>query len=88
MHSCDFSRLESLLYGGRCHVGKTCIILCWIPFLCTYKHILSSNMFDDGAESDDRYGAYPLRGKYCHEMALRILLASIEVKIHSPDNCD
>ncbi|CAN1765275.1 Probable tRNA (guanine(26)-N(2))-dimethyltransferase 1 [Linum perenne] len=25
-----------------------------------------------------RYGAYPLRGKYCHEMALRILLASIE----------
>ncbi|KAF3590115.1 hypothetical protein F2Q69_00027203 [Brassica cretica] len=26
-----------------------------------------------------RYGSYPLRGKYCHEMALRILLASIEV---------
>lgn len=29
----------------------------------------------------NRYGAYPLRGKYCHEMALRILLASIEVKL-------
>jgi len=26
-----------------------------------------------------RYGSYPLRGKYCHEMALRLLLASIEV---------
>lgn len=26
-----------------------------------------------------RYGSYPLRGKYCHEMALRILLACIEV---------
>ncbi|KAL1361081.1 hypothetical protein AAHE18_04G225800 [Arachis hypogaea] len=25
-----------------------------------------------------RYGSYPPRGKYCHEMALRILLASIE----------
>ncbi|WCJ25536.1 tRNA (guanine(26)-N(2))-dimethyltransferase [Euphorbia peplus] len=25
-----------------------------------------------------KYGAYPLRGKYCHEMALRILLACIE----------
>jgi tRNA (guanine26-N2/guanine27-N2)-dimethyltransferase len=26
-----------------------------------------------------KYGSYPLRAKYCHEMALRILLASIEV---------
>jgi N2,N2-dimethylguanosine tRNA methyltransferase len=26
-----------------------------------------------------RYGSYPVKGKYCHEMALRILLASIEV---------
>lgn len=26
-----------------------------------------------------RYGSYPTKGKYCHEMALRILLASIEV---------
>ncbi|XP_058070522.1 tRNA (guanine(26)-N(2))-dimethyltransferase 2 [Magnolia sinica] len=25
-----------------------------------------------------KYGSYPLRGKYCHEMALRTLLASIE----------
>ncbi|KAK1268970.1 putative tRNA (guanine(26)-N(2))-dimethyltransferase 1 [Acorus gramineus] len=25
-----------------------------------------------------KYGSYPLKGKYCHEMALRILLASIE----------
>ncbi|KAE8808302.1 putative tRNA (guanine(26)-N(2))-dimethyltransferase 1 [Hordeum vulgare] len=25
-----------------------------------------------------KYGSYPVRGKYCHEMALRILLASIE----------
>lgn len=27
-----------------------------------------------------RYGSYPVKGKYCHEMALRILLASIEVR--------
>ncbi|XP_072958047.1 tRNA (guanine(26)-N(2))-dimethyltransferase 1-like [Typha angustifolia] len=25
-----------------------------------------------------KYGSYPVKGKYCHEMALRILLASIE----------
>lgn len=25
-----------------------------------------------------KYGSYPLRGKYCHEMALRIMLACIE----------
>ncbi|KAI3797596.1 hypothetical protein L1987_32856 [Smallanthus sonchifolius] len=25
-----------------------------------------------------RYGSYPLKAKYCHEMALRILLACIE----------
>ncbi|XP_020597224.1 probable tRNA (guanine(26)-N(2))-dimethyltransferase 2 [Phalaenopsis equestris] len=25
-----------------------------------------------------KYGSYPLKGKYCHELALRILLASIE----------
>ncbi|XP_024975103.1 probable tRNA (guanine(26)-N(2))-dimethyltransferase 1 [Cynara cardunculus var. scolymus] len=25
-----------------------------------------------------KYGSYPLRGKYCHEMALRVLLACIE----------
>ncbi|RLN39469.1 hypothetical protein C2845_PM01G10710 [Panicum miliaceum] len=29
-----------------------------------------------------KYGSYPTKGKYCHEMALRILLASIEVKNH------
>lgn len=29
-----------------------------------------------------RYGSYPLRGKYCHEMALRIVLACIEVYIY------
>ncbi|CAF2309459.1 unnamed protein product, partial [Brassica napus] len=34
-----------------------------------------------------RYGSYPLRGKYCHEMALRILLASIEAysTVGTPD---
>uniref|UniRef100_A0A453IE63 tRNA (guanine(26)-N(2))-dimethyltransferase n=1 Tax=Aegilops tauschii subsp. strangulata TaxID=200361 RepID=A0A453IE63_AEGTS len=26
-----------------------------------------------------KYGSYPVKGKYCHEMALRILLACIEV---------
>ncbi|KAL6498611.1 hypothetical protein OROHE_026552 [Orobanche hederae] len=28
-----------------------------------------------------KYGSYPLRGKYCHEMALRILLACIEPSV-------
>lgn len=28
-----------------------------------------------------RYGSYPVRGKYRHEMALRILLACIEVRV-------
>ncbi|CAN1319725.1 Probable tRNA (guanine(26)-N(2))-dimethyltransferase 1 [Linum perenne] len=32
----------------------------------------------DNDKCEHRYGSYPLRGKYCHEMALRILLASIE----------
>lgn len=33
---------------------------------------------NNGEVCYSKYGAYPLRGKYCHEMALRILLASIE----------
>lgn len=32
-----------------------------------------------------RYGSYPLRGKYCHEMALRIVLACIEVCIYNAE---
>ncbi|KAJ9683052.1 hypothetical protein PVL29_018865 [Vitis rotundifolia] len=32
----------------------------------------------NGEACYSKYGSYPLRGKYCHEMALRILLASIE----------
>lgn len=32
-----------------------------------------------------RYGSYPLRGKYCHEMALRIVLACIEVCMHNAE---
>ncbi|KAH7689954.1 tRNA (guanine(26)-N(2))-dimethyltransferase protein [Dioscorea alata] len=33
---------------------------------------------DDREVCYSKYGSYPLKGKYCHEMALRILLASIE----------
>lgn len=33
---------------------------------------------NNGEVCHSKYGSYPLRGKYCHEMALRILLASIE----------
>lgn len=32
----------------------------------------------NGEACYSKYGSYPLKGKYCHEMALRILLASIE----------
>ncbi|KAJ1619926.1 N2,N2-dimethylguanosine tRNA methyltransferase-domain-containing protein [Pavlovales sp. CCMP2436] len=31
-----------------------------------------------GAACYAKYGAYPLRGKHCHEMALRLLLGSID----------
>ena len=31
-----------------------------------------------------KYGSYPLHRPYCHEMALRILLACVEVDNHSP----
>ncbi|KAJ8484875.1 hypothetical protein OPV22_017360 [Ensete ventricosum] len=33
---------------------------------------------DNGEVCHSKYGSYPLKGKYCHEMALRILLACIE----------
>eukprot|EP00250_Pteridium_aquilinum_P020998 c25007_g2_i1 orf=528-2297(-) len=33
---------------------------------------------NNGEVCYSKYGSYPVRGKYCHEMALRILLASIE----------
>ncbi|KAL3702102.1 hypothetical protein R1sor_020124 [Riccia sorocarpa] len=33
---------------------------------------------NNGEVCYSKYGSYPLRGKYCHEMALRILLACIE----------
>ena len=33
---------------------------------------------NSGEVSWTKYGSYALRGKYCHEMALRILLASVE----------
>ncbi|XP_072980014.1 tRNA (guanine(26)-N(2))-dimethyltransferase 2-like isoform X2 [Typha angustifolia] len=32
----------------------------------------------NGGVCFSKYGSYPLKGKYCHEMALRILLACIE----------
>ncbi|PKA57074.1 putative tRNA (guanine(26)-N(2))-dimethyltransferase 2 [Apostasia shenzhenica] len=32
----------------------------------------------NGEACYSKYGSYPLKGKYCHEMALRILLACIE----------
>ena len=34
---------------------------------------------NNGEVAYSKYGAYALRAKYCHEMGLRILLASIEV---------
>eukprot|EP00850_Spirogloea_muscicola_P006719 SM000032S12103 [mRNA] locus=s32:522953:532169:+ [translate_table: standard] len=33
---------------------------------------------NNGEVCHSKYGSFPLKGKYCHEMALRILLASIE----------
>ena len=55
-----------------------------IPSKYIYYLILKTNTLYDFVfnflnMSIIRYGSYPLKGKYCHEMALRILLASIEV---------
>ncbi|GAQ82087.1 tRNA methyltransferase [Klebsormidium nitens] len=46
-------------------------------FLCTATDmaVLCGN---NGEVCYSKYGAYPLRAKYCHEMALRILLQCIE----------
>lgn len=42
---------------------------------CTDMGVLCGN---HGEACYAKYGAYPLRGKHCHEMALRILLGSID----------
>ena len=36
---------------------------------------------NNGEVAYSKYGAYALKAKYCHEMGLRILLASIEVGV-------
>ncbi|KZV51614.1 putative tRNA (guanine(26)-N(2))-dimethyltransferase 2 [Dorcoceras hygrometricum] len=41
----------------------------------------------NGEACYSKYGSYPLRGKYCHEMALRILLASIESHANRHKRC-
>ncbi|CAN1765276.1 Probable tRNA (guanine(26)-N(2))-dimethyltransferase 1 [Linum perenne] len=57
------SAIQSVADGG--------ILMC----TATDMAVLCGN---NGEVCYSKYGAYPLRGKYCHEMALRILLASIE----------
>ncbi|XP_073293965.1 tRNA (guanine(26)-N(2))-dimethyltransferase 1-like [Primulina huaijiensis] len=41
----------------------------------------------NGEACYSKYGSYPLRGKYCHEMALRILLACIESHANRHKRC-
>ncbi|XP_075514979.1 LOW QUALITY PROTEIN: tRNA (guanine(26)-N(2))-dimethyltransferase 2-like [Primulina tabacum] len=41
----------------------------------------------NGEACYSKYGSYPLRGKYCHEMALRILLACIENHANRHKRC-
>lgn len=50
------------------------VVTCWalIPACRFYTIVIM-------VDYSNRYGAIPLKAKYCHEMALRILLASIEV---------
>ncbi|CAN1151371.1 Probable tRNA (guanine(26)-N(2))-dimethyltransferase 2 [Linum perenne] len=57
------SAIQSVADGG--------ILMC----TATDMVVLCGN---NGEVCYSKYGSYPLRGKYCHEMALRILLASIE----------
>ncbi|CAM6032724.1 unnamed protein product [Sphagnum compactum] len=57
------SAVQSITEGG--------LLMC----TATDMAVLCGN---NGEVCYSKYGAYPLRGKYCHEMALRILLASIE----------
>ncbi|KAL3526624.1 hypothetical protein ACH5RR_011280 [Cinchona calisaya] len=57
------SALQSVVDGG--------ILMC----TATHMAILCGG---NGEVCYSKYGSYPLKGKYCHEMALRVLLASIE----------
>lgn len=57
------SAVQSVVDGG--------LLMC----TATDMAVLCGN---NGEVCHSKYGAYPVRAKYCHEMALRILLASIE----------
>ncbi|CAL9119911.1 unnamed protein product [Musa acuminata var. zebrina] len=57
------SAVQSVADGG--------ILMC----TATDMAVLCGN---NGEVCHSKYGSYPLKGKYCHEMALRILLACIE----------
>ncbi|WOL15469.1 putative tRNA (guanine(26)-N(2))-dimethyltransferase 1 [Canna indica] len=57
------SAVQSVADGG--------ILMC----TATDMAVLCGN---NGEVCYSKYGSYPLKGKYCHEMALRILLACIE----------
>ncbi|KAK6152640.1 hypothetical protein DH2020_012279 [Rehmannia glutinosa] len=58
------SAVQSVVDGG--------ILMC----TATDMAVLCGN---SGEVCYSKYGSYPLRGKYCHEMALRIVLSCIEV---------
>ena len=77
-HSLDRS-LQAVL-GGRAasvqHASKWHLCTAIAPTCCCAPWaVLCGN---NGEACWAKYGAYPLHRPYCHEMALRILLASIE----------
>ncbi|KAI3718931.1 hypothetical protein L6452_19816 [Arctium lappa] len=57
------STVQSIADGG--------LLMC----TSTYMAVLCGG---NGEVCYSKYGSYQLRGKYCHKMALRILLACIE----------
>ena len=69
----------AVLCGNNAEACYSKYVVCTIFVeLHNYKCI-GCRLYDVVLAHSDRYGSIPLRAKYCHEMALRILLASIEV---------
>lgn len=79
LHEKEFDVVDLDPYGSPCtfldsavqSVADGGLLMC----TATDMAVLCGN---NGEVCYSKYGGYPMRAKYCHEMALRILLASIE----------
>lgn len=69
----------AVLCGNNAEACYSKYVLCTIFGKLYNFYFIGCRLYDVVLAHSDRYGSIPLRAKYCHEMALRILLASIEV---------